>query len=192
MTSAVPRKPGVPTKLAHFVLRTRRYAELIAWYETVLQSRIVLGNPFISFLTFDDEHHRIAIVNNGSLVERPLHAVGLDHVAFTYASLGDLLGNYERLKAAGITPATCIHHGPTVSMYYLDPDLNQVEFQVDAFDSVEELNGYFATEASAKNPIGVLYDPDDLLKRWKEGVPERELRRPIAGPLPPFSAFPAH
>ena len=45
---------------------------------------------------------------------------GVYHVAYTYASPGDLFKNYEQLKAEGIMPYWCVHHGFTVSMYYAD------------------------------------------------------------------------
>ena len=48
--------------------------------------------------------------------------IGVDHVAYTYSSLDDLLENYEQLKAQGIMPYWCVHHGVTVSMYYADPE----------------------------------------------------------------------
>ncbi len=44
--------------------------------------------------------------------------------------------------ARGIEPYWCVHHGLTVSMYYADPDGNQMEFQVDAFESMEEAGEY--------------------------------------------------
>ena len=62
-------------------------------------------------------------------------AIGVDHVAYTYASVKDLLENYARLKEKGISPYWCIHHGITVSLYYADPDGNQMEFQVDSYGS---------------------------------------------------------
>jgi hypothetical protein len=77
-------------------------------------------------------------------------------------------------------------------MYYLDPDKNEIELQVDAFDSEEELKAFFRTDAFAKNPIGVLYDPEALLTRWKAGATEKELRAPIAGPPPGPGAFEPH
>ena len=52
--------------------------------------------------------------------------IGVDHVAYTYDSLDDLLENYEQLKVEGIMPYWCVHHGLTVSMYYADPDGNPV------------------------------------------------------------------
>ena len=47
--------------------------------------------------------------------------IGVDHVAYTYASLNDLFENYAQLKEQGIKPYWWIHHGVTVSMYYADP-----------------------------------------------------------------------
>lgn len=38
------------------------------------------------------------------LVDRAADACGLEHVAYTYTSLGDLLDVYVRLHAEGITP----------------------------------------------------------------------------------------
>jgi catechol-2,3-dioxygenase len=184
--------PIVPTKLAHFVLRTRRYAELIAWYRTVLGAKPVFESPFVTFLTWDAEHHRLAIANAPHFKDRPDDCVGVDHIAVTLPSAVDLLRTYERLRDLGIRPATPIHHGPTLSMYYLDPDKNEIELQVDAFDSEVELKAFFASEVFAKNPLGVLYDPEALLARWKAGASEHELRAPIAGPPPSANPFPAH
>jgi catechol-2,3-dioxygenase len=106
---------------------------------------------------------------------RPEAAVGLEHIAYAYATLGDLVATYERLKAAGITPYWTINHGPTTSMYYRDPDGNQVELQVDNFPSVEELNAWFRSGAFASNPIGVVFDADELVAKFKAGVPVAEL-----------------
>ena len=50
----------------------------------------------------------------------------------------DLLENYAELKEKGITPYWAIHHGVTASVYYADPDGNQMEFQVDCCASTDE------------------------------------------------------
>ena len=42
-----------PSKLAHFVLKTSRFQEMIDWYGTVLCARIVHGNPLGG--TFDPD-----------------------------------------------------------------------------------------------------------------------------------------
>lgn len=164
-----------PTKLAHVVRRTSRFAEMIRWHEVVFGAYPVYKDDTIAFLTYDDEHHRFAIANIPGLPDQPELAAGTDHVAFTHASLGDLLYTYERLKGEGITPYWCINHGMTTSMYYKDPDGNRVEFQAENFPSVEEGNAWIRNSDFAANPIGVIFEPEDLLARFKAGEPLEKL-----------------
>lgn len=164
-----------PTKLAHVVRRTSRFAEMIRWHEVVFGAYPVYKDDTIAFLTYDDEHHRFAIANIPGLPDQPELAAGTDHVAFTHASLGDLLYTYERLKGEGIVPYWCINHGMTTSMYYKDPDGNRVEFQADNFPSVEEGNAWIRNSDFAANPIGVIFEPEDLLARFKAGEPLEKL-----------------
>ena len=53
-----------------------------------------------------------------------------------------------RLKDTGITPYWCINHGFTLSMYYRDPDQNQVELQVDLFDSAASVAAWLESRTS--------------------------------------------
>ena len=62
-----------------------------------------------------------------------------------------------------------INHGLTTSLYYADPDGNRVEFQVENFGTAKEFQGYMRSEAFAKNPIGVEFDPETLLSRYESG-----------------------
>src|SRR5262245_26883123 len=171
-----------PEKFAHVVLKTANYDAVINWYATVLQARVAFRNDFIAFITYDDEHHRVAVLNTpGSLAADPT-AAGVHHIAYTYAGLGELLATYRRLKASGIEPARCINHGPTTSMYYRDPDGLRVELQIDNF-SMDEACAYFTSRDFAENPIGVIFDPEALIRAFEAGVPYEDLiRRP---PLPP-------
>ena len=167
-----------PTKFAHVVYRTRRYEQMLRWYELVFDAKIQHQSPALSFLTYDDEHHRFAFANmsvfqpNGTETERQ-GTIGVDHVAYTYASLGDLLEHYAQLKEQDIRPYWCIHHGITASLYYADPDGNQMEFQVDAFETSEEANA-FIHEHWGKNPLGVEFNPDEWLARLRAGAPESD------------------
>jgi len=164
-----------PKKFAHVVYRTRRFEQMLQWYETVFDAKIQYQNPALAFLTYDDEHHRFALANLSLL--RPDGAetdgrgmIGVDHVAYTYASVVDLLENYAQLKQKGILPYWCVHHGITVSMYYADPDGNQMEFQVDCFRSSVDANEFIDAHFSA-NPIGVEFTPEDWLARLRAGEP---------------------
>jgi len=167
----------VPAKFAHAVLATKQFQPMLDWYTTVLQAEIAHSNGMLAFITYDDEHHRIAIAAVPGLEDKPCHSVGLDHLAYTYANLGDLIYTYERLKRAGITPVATINHGPTTSLYYRDPDGNRVELQVDNFDTTEELKEFFHTDAFQKNPIGVNFNADQLARDFHAGVPESDLKK---------------
>ncbi len=176
-----------PTKFAHVVYQTRRFEEMLDWYQKVFEAKVAYQNPALAFLTFDDEHHRFAFINMAAfkpdgvaVVERA--DTGVNHVAYTYANLGDLLDTYARLKEAAITPYWPIHHGITLSLYYQDPDGNRMEFQVDAC-TVEEANAYMLSEAFGANPIGVEVDPEALLAQYRGGVPMEQLLIKPDGPM---------
>ena len=181
-----------PVKFVHVVYRTRRFEEMLEWYRLVFDAKIQHRNPVIAFLTYDDEHHRFALVDLSAVKPDETETdrkglVGVDHVAYTYASLEDLFENYRQLKEKGITPYWCVHHGMTISMYYADPDGNQMEFQVDVFDSSEEANDYMCGPINAANPIGVEYDPEDWLARMRAGAhPSEFLTRSVHEPMSPI------
>lgn len=175
-----------PHKLAHVVYQTRRFDEMIGWYQNVFEAEVVHRDPALAFLSYDDEHHRLAFANlevlKGEISEASAShgEIGVNHVAFTYENLGDLLGTFERLKAENILPYWPIHHGPTLSFYYQDPDGNRLELQVDAC-SMEDANAFMKSEAFEKNPLGVVIDPEDLVSRYRSGVTEEELLADMSG-----------
>lgn len=181
-----------PQKLAHVVYRTRRFDEMLEWYQFVFDARVQYQNPALAFLTYDDEHHRFAFANldviqPGNTETGQQGMIGVDHVAYTYGSLEDLFDNYEQLGARGIKPYWCVHHGLTVSMYYADPDGNQMEFQVDAFPSKEECSEFMRGPVNAENPVGVEYDPEEWLEQMRAGKPASEfLTRKVHEPASPI------
>jgi catechol-2,3-dioxygenase len=168
-----------PAKFAHFVLRVSDKASSEQWYSAVLGMQIVHQNPMLSFMTYDDEHHRLALVQMPGEPsvgkEERMGLPGLDHVAYTLTSLADLLSTYKRLKALDILPVWPINHGLTTSMYYADPDGNRVEFQVENMDTKEALQAYMRSDAFSKNPVGVNFDPEKMLARYENGDPIEEL-----------------
>ena len=170
----------VPSKFSHVVYRTRRFEEMIEWYQKVFEATVQHRDSVLAFLTYDEEHHRFAFVNlaaknpEGDETDRK-GKIGVDHVAYTYASLGDLLSTYSRLKGHGITPFWPVHHGITLSFYYADPDGNRMEFQVECFPTIEQANAYMQSESFAANPIGVRIDPDALVEQYGQGIPTKEL-----------------
>ena len=176
-------KPVKPRKLAHVVIRTPRYAESVKWWATVLDASPSYENDQLSFMTYDDEHHRIGIINMPNLTEQSPATAGVEHIAFTFEELGELLATYKRLKGEGIVPFWTINHGPTISMYYRDPDRNKVELQYDVFKTKEGVDAFFASGAYEENFMGIIFDVDQTVADYEAGVlMETLVKRP---PLPP-------
>jgi catechol 2,3-dioxygenase-like lactoylglutathione lyase family enzyme len=192
--TAKERGKVAPAKLAHVVLRTKegRVQTVLDWYKTVLEGEAMLETPMIGFVTYDTEHHRIAVLAMPGVGDHVDMTCGVHHIAFTYGSLGDLLHTYNRLKDEhGIAPEFCINHGPTTSMYYFDPDKNQIELQVDNVPE-EKFAEYFENGEFTDNPIGITFDPDEMTEKLAAGVPEADLLKRPDGTPPDLSEFPVN
>ncbi|KAI1326952.1 Glyoxalase/Bleomycin resistance protein/Dihydroxybiphenyl dioxygenase [Xylariaceae sp. FL0255] len=175
--SSNPVKTLSPKFMAHVVLRTAQKDAMSKYYQTFLGAHVVWENEVLCFLTYDEEHHRIALLNNPSLEPKSKKAVGLEHIAFTYETLSDLLTAYKQRKAAGITPALCVNHGPTTSMYYADPDGNHLETQVDNFETAQQATDFMNGPEFAENPYGADFDPEDLIRRFESGESDEQLKK---------------
>ena len=183
---------GSRPRLVHVVLQTGQVDAMRDWYCTVLNAHVVYAGHHLTFLTHDDEHHRIALLEMPpGMAERKSPATAaMHHSAWTFDSLDDLLDRYQELTAKGIEPAVPIQHGVTTSLYYRDPDGNFVELQIDDFASPDEATGYME---------GPEYDSDAvwaLLRRAAHGrgPPQRRQRaaadHPRLGPVRPGTAGP--
>ena len=161
-----------PSKFAHVVYNTHRYDEMIDWYLKVFEARVQHRDERLAFLTYDEEHHRLALIADPRVQQSvpDVSAPGLDHFAYTYASFDDLLATYERLRAAGIVPYWTINHGPTTSLYYRNPDGINVELQIDNLSDPEALSAWMRSEAFLANPIGENIDFEDLAARYRAGA----------------------
>jgi hypothetical protein len=68
-------------------------------------------------------------------------------------------------KALGVGPYWCVNHGPTISLYYPDPDGNNLDTQVNCFDTPEEATECTMSPEFAENPLDVDYDPEEMTTR---------------------------
>ena len=169
-----------PAYISHYGIRAQRYKEMIQWYKTVFRAKIQHENEFLAFMTFDEEHHRLVIFEDPATVTKPDNAAGVDHVGYGLASLGDLVLTYERLKAGGITPFMPLNHRFTTSLYYHDPDGNEVELSVDNFSTKRECDAFVRSEQMeeiGRPPFGYAFDPDELARLYHQGVPDETLAR---------------
>jgi catechol 2,3-dioxygenase len=108
-------------------------------------------------------------------------------VVFGYPTLDDLPDTYARLKGLHIEPLLAADHGPTISLYYADPDGNSVELLVDNCGNWDLSQEYMRTSPEfAARPMGTCVDPDHLLAARQAGASFAELhRRAYAGELAP-------
>lgn len=172
-----------PSKLAHVAFVTDDIAPMREWYATVLQSVVAFENDFACFTTYDDEHHRLVFVKPPGFQKDEKVTQHLHHIAFTYATLEELLETYERLRDTGILPYWTINHGPTLSFYYHDPMGNSVELQIDTM-TMKEAGEFLESGLFQANPIGVPFDAEDLVARHRAGESYEELVRYEPGPMP--------
>jgi catechol 2,3-dioxygenase len=183
-------KRVVSPRLHHVNLKTVRLDEMIEWYGQVVGMQLIHKFPGGAWLTNDDANHRLALLASPNFAEDPArrnHA-GLHHTAFEFPSVDDLLGTYVRVKRDhGYVPHMVLDHGMTLSFYFVDPDGNSVELQIDIFgDSAKSKEFMLSAPEFAANPIGEFCDPDALVDVWRGGADLDELhRRAYAGEFTP-------
>jgi hypothetical protein len=163
---------------------------MCAFYLTLLNARAAYADRLATFIRYDEEHHRIVIVNMPHLRVSETPVAGVAHFAFTYRSLADVLGTYLRMKQGGARPCWCINHGFTTSIYYHDPDGNMVETQYDNMNTADA-DDFMRSPYFGINPVGVDFDPELLIKRYERGDPLSELIRLGSAPFPP-EVMPVH
>lgn len=167
--------------VSHYGLRVRDLQKATDWYIKFLEARVEHDMGFGVFMTFDDEHHRMVIFTDDATVEKDPNAAGVEHVALGLPDFASLAENYERLKALGITPSLPVNHGFTTSLYYDDPEGNQIELSVDNFATKDECRAWMKTERMAqlmKPPnFGDVFDAEELVRAVRGGASQAELAR---------------
>jgi catechol 2,3-dioxygenase-like lactoylglutathione lyase family enzyme len=164
-----------PIKLSHYVLQSQNPHRLASWYAALLDADIVFKTDFLTLLTYDDEHHRIAFAalpaaTDGQVAKRENGQPGLSHVAFGFESLSELLTCFEDARGRGDTPVVSLHHGPTISLYYKDPDGNNVETFIECLPNAKAAMDYMLSPAFQENPVGLPFDADAALTKLRSGV----------------------
>ncbi len=164
-------------KFAHVVFQTSQAEQMRDWYCAVLDGHVVYEDQQLCFITFDDEHHRVALLTPPTPLERKSStAAGTHHVAYTFDHLDDLLDRYVLLRDNGISPAVSIAHGVTTSMYYQDPDGNFVEMQIDNFADPDQATDYMMHSSEyADDSNGPAFDPETMLAARRAGASVKEL-----------------
>lgn len=170
-----------PLQLAHFGLRTTDLDRAIEWYRTALDAEVRFRNDMAAFMSFDEEHHRFVLWDDGETGDKPSEARGVDHIGFSCGQPSALADHYSRLKNLGVLPETAINHHFTSSIYYHDPDGNEVELTCDNFPSKGECNAFMSTKGMADAMVppmfGAEFDPENLVAMRDAGASEQVMAR---------------
>ena len=186
--------------LHHFGVETRHLERMSDWYAKVVGMVTICSTSntwgseagvsmSAAFGSNDRANNRLALFSTPELKEdtdKHTHAK-LQHVAFEYATIDDLLNTYTRLKGLLIEPVLTTDHGPTIAFYYEDPDGNSVELFVDNFGDWDKSREYMQNSSEFhKKPIGTFVDADKLVAAREAGMSFAELhRRAYAGEFAP-------
>ena len=177
-------------RLQHIGMTTANTDAMLNWYRTVLGMSLVHRtssatgdqkagpNLMAAWVSNDEANHRLAFVQLPGLGEDPerAHHRRLQHFAFEYGTLDDLLGTYARLKEQNILPVLCTDSGAQTAFYYEDPDRNSVELNVDNYgDSRTSTEHLRNSPEFAKNPMGKYVDPDKVIAAREAGASPWEL-----------------
>ena len=133
-------KPMKIEGLGHVVIKVSNLEKAEAFYEGILGMPVVARSPKAKMSFFSlGNHHDFALMALGDKAESPsAQATGLAHVAFKIGNdLDTLREALAHLTDAGIKAAP-VDHEVTQSLYFADPDGNQVELYVDVSDAWRE------------------------------------------------------
>lgn len=162
----------IKPKLHHVTIKTKRLEEMVKWYGVVVGAGVQFMDASNAWTTNDGANHRVAFLSSPGLSDDPEKSrhTGMHHSAFEYDSFDDLMLSFERMKSEGISPAFCLDHGMTFSLYYRDPDGNFVELQSDSFGDWHKSSEWMRTHPDfAANPIGHFFDPDKVNRAYRSG-----------------------
>ena len=120
-------------RIGHVVLKVRSLERSRRFYTEVLGMEVMGEVPGVVFLANGRrDHHEIGLAEVGAdAPDAPALAVGLVHVAFRLRSMADLRAAYDELKANHVRISYTVNHGVTKSVYFFDPDGNELEIYAD-------------------------------------------------------------
>ncbi|MGE0680412.1 MAG: VOC family protein [Candidatus Binatia bacterium] len=141
-----------PERIAHVVLKVRNLEQSKKFYTETLGMRVMKDVPQLRavFLSFNGrDHHEIALFEIGAKAEAPKpNQTGMLHIAFRLRTEDDLIAAYKELKEKGTPVSFTVNHGVSKSIYFRDPDDNELEVYLDNdITEMDELpNAYLGME----------------------------------------------
>ena len=115
---AITKMPS-PREIHHVhIFSDTNYDAMVDFYTWLFNAEIIRVNPNgLTFISYDDHDHRVVIVKREGWGTKPNRPIGVSHLAFAYASLGELVFIYKKMKERGYKPVWTNNHGNSTSFY---------------------------------------------------------------------------
>ena len=197
-----------PEDFHHVAFKTMNYEAMIIFYSKLFGCEPLYKSEELTFLAFDEEHHRVAIANTSSVFQnlgfipktimriknwmnRTLPSiVGLDHISYKLNPIEKWFEFYHKAKEKGLEPYWTINHGWITGMYYKDPDGNLVEIFLNIGEIKKSLK-QISLQIFLMNQLAPIWISTCFTKCIKKERPFEELiqkgntvpegKKPIAG-----------
>ena len=129
------KSKDAPDTFHHVSFKTMNYDRMVDFYEKLFGCKPMYKSKEITFMTFDEEHHRIAIANTEPVfdnlgflpriimkfknwINRAVpNLVGLDHISYRLNPIDQWFDFYFRAKKQGLEPYWTINHGWISGIY---------------------------------------------------------------------------
>jgi catechol 2,3-dioxygenase len=158
-----------PDRIGHVVIKVRDLERSRKFYTDVmgLTEMAELANLKMAFFASNGrDHHEIAVVEVGK--DAPgaqAGEIGLNHIAFRLTDEAHLHAAFEELKAKQVPIVATVDHGVTKSVYFRDPDGNQLEVYC---DNPPEVRAKFPNPYAGMEKLGFTSDEPDPREGLRE------------------------
>lgn len=181
-----------PDDFHHIAFKTTNYENMVNFYKNLFGCEPLYQSDLITFLAYDDEHHRIAIANTSDVLKnlnfiqkivmklkiflnKNIPSIeGLDHISYRINPIEKWFDFYFKAKERGLSPLWTVNHGWISGIYYRDPDNNLVEVFFEHFSTAEEFKENISPDFEDE-PIGTNMDIEVLYDMFKSGADFSEL-----------------
>lgn len=181
-----------PDDFHHIAFKTTNYENMVNFYKNLFGCEPLYQSDLITFLAYDNEHHRIAIANTSDVLSnlnfiqkivmklkiflnKNIPSIeGLDHISYRINPIEKWFDFYFKAKERGLSPLWTVNHGWISGIYYRDPDNNLVEVFFEHFSTAEEFKENISPDFEDE-PIGTNMDIEVLYEMFKSGAGFSEL-----------------
>jgi catechol 2,3-dioxygenase len=124
-----------PERIGHVVIKVRDIERSKKFYTEILGLQQMMELPKLKMAFFASngrDHHELACVEVGAeAAGNQPKQIGLVHIAFRLRDEEHLQAAYREFKEKNVPIVFTVDHGVTKSIYFRDPDGNQLEVYCD-------------------------------------------------------------